>query len=62
MPTYQERDPELIKQLKELFKEPETPEEVDAILRAAGYDPAEVGARMAKFAEKALRQGDRENK
>ena len=39
-----------------IYKEPETPEEVDAYLRAAGYDPAEVGARMQSAAEKALKK------
>ena len=58
MPTYQERDPELVKQLKELLGQPETPEEIDAYLRAAGYDPAEVGARMQSAAEKALKLGN----
>lgn len=44
----------------QLIKEPETPEEVDAILRAAGYDPATVGARMAAVAEKALKKKERD--
>ena len=35
-------------------EDPMTPEEVDAELREAGYDPEEVGARMQAVAERAL--------
>ena len=38
-----------------LFKEPTTPEEVDDFLRVAGYDPEEVGKRLAAVAERTLR-------
>lgn len=33
---------------------PETPEEIDAYLRAEGYDPDEVAARGKAIAEKAI--------
>lgn len=36
------------------FVEPETPEEVDDALRDAGYDPEEIGCRMACVARDAL--------
>jgi len=47
---------DLIRTLVELFDEmdPETPEEVDASLREAGYDPDESGTRMKAAAERAL--------
>ena len=35
--------------------EPETPEEIDAALREAGYDPDELGARIKAAADQALR-------
>lgn len=35
--------------------EPSTQEEVDDFLRVAGYDPEELGQRLAAVAEKALR-------
>lgn len=35
-------------------EDPMTPEEIDAQLREAGYDPEEVGARMQAVAERAL--------
>jgi len=34
--------------------DPETPEEIDAALREAGYDPEEIGAKMKTVAERAL--------
>jgi hypothetical protein len=42
--------------LADLFDEIEleTPEEIDTVLREAGYEPDEVGRRMAAAAQKAL--------
>lgn len=40
---------------------PETPEEVDAVLRAAGYDPDEVGTRMETAAREALERVRKEH-
>lgn len=47
---------DLIHAFSELFDElePETPEEVVSVLRDAGHDPDEVGARMKAVAEQAL--------
>jgi len=47
---------DLVRAFADLFDEiePETPEEIDAVLREAGYDPDEVGARMEAVAERAL--------
>lgn len=44
--------------LSDLFDEipPETPEEVDSVLREAGFDPKKVAAEMKDLAEKVLRQ------
>ncbi len=50
-------DEELARALDELFDEippPKTPEEVDAVLREAGFDPHEVATRMEALAERAL--------
>lgn len=49
---------DLLQVLADLFDEigPETPEEIDATLREAGYDPDQVGARMAAAAERAIAQ------
>ena len=49
-------DQELVQVFADLFDviEPETPEEIDAVLLAEGYDPDEVGLRMQAFAEQAL--------
>ncbi len=49
-------DTELVSAFADLFDEvePETPEEIDDALRDEGYDPDEVGARMAEFAEREL--------
>ena len=49
-------DEELVRVFDHLFDqtEPQTPEEVDAILREAGYDPDEVAARMDEVAQRAL--------
>jgi hypothetical protein len=46
---------ELARALDELFFEflLETPDEVDAILREAGYDPDQVAAEMQTLAERA---------
>jgi hypothetical protein len=51
-----ETSEDLVRALAELFAEdvPKTPEEVDAELREAGYDPEEIGARMQAAAERAL--------
>ncbi|MCZ7570771.1 MAG: hypothetical protein M5U01_19600 [Ardenticatenaceae bacterium] len=49
-------DKELVEAFDALFAEippPETPEEIDAILREASFDPDEVGARMQAAAERA---------
>ena len=54
------RPPETSKDLVEAFAslfdevEPETPEEIDAVLREAGHDPREVATRMKAIAEKAI--------
>lgn len=46
---------ELIHKLAEAFDSIElTPDEVDASLREAGYDPDEVGAKMKAIADKTL--------
>jgi hypothetical protein len=47
---------ELFRAFTDLFNEtePEDPEEVNALLREAGYDPDEVAARMQAIAEQAL--------
>ncbi len=47
---------DLVHAFADLFDEvePETPEEIDAALREAGYDPDNVGARMKAVAERAL--------
>jgi len=47
---------DLVRAFADLFDEiePETPEEIDAVLREAGYDPDEVGTRMKAVAERAL--------
>lgn len=47
---------ELLARMAELFSEIDydTPGEIDEILREAGLDPSEVGARMKDVAEKAL--------
>lgn len=49
-------DKQLVRATADLFDElvPETPEEIDAALREAGYDPDEVGARMKAVAERAI--------
>ena len=49
-------DQDLIQVFADLFDavEPETPEEIDAVLVEGGYDPNEVGSRMQAFAEQAL--------
>lgn len=50
-------DEELVQALVELFDDippPETPEEVDAILREEGYDPDEIAAYFRNVADKAL--------
>lgn len=46
----------LVRAFADLFDEvePDTPEEIDAVLREAGYDPDEIGVRMKAAAEKAL--------
>ena len=52
MGTYEE----LTRVLADLFDEvgPDTPEEVDAVLVEAGYDPDEVGRQMQAIAEQAM--------
>jgi hypothetical protein len=47
---------ELVHTFADLFDEvgPETPEEVDAILREGGHDPDTIAARMKSIAERAL--------
>jgi len=49
-------DEELVRVFDYLFDqtEPQTPEEVDAVLREAGCDPGEVAARMDEVAQRAL--------
>lgn len=39
---------------KSLLIGPETPKEIDTVLREAGYDPDEIGAQMKAAAEQAL--------
>jgi len=48
---------DLVRAFADLFDEvePETPEEVDAALREAGYDPDQVAARMKAVAQEALK-------
>lgn len=52
-----ETSEEFVNALVDLFDEmgPETPEEVEAILREAGYDPVQLAADMQTFAEQALK-------
>lgn len=52
-----ETSEEFVNALTDLFNEigPETPEEVEAILREAGYDPAKLAAEMQAFAEQSLK-------
>lgn len=47
---------ELIDAFTDLFNavEPETPEEIDAVLSESGLDPDDVAARMRAFAQKAI--------
>jgi hypothetical protein len=47
---------ELVRVFDYLFQqtEPQTPDEVDAVLRDAGYDPDELAARVHDVAERAL--------
>jgi DNA-directed RNA polymerase subunit F len=47
---------DLVRAVADLFDEvePETQEEIDAVLREAGHDPDEVAARMKVVAERAL--------
>ncbi len=49
-------DAELMSSINKLFDEvePESPEEIDAILQKAGYDPQQVAARMKAVADNAL--------
>lgn len=49
-------DEELVRVFDHLFDqtEPQTPEEVDAVLREAGYDPDELATRMDEVAQAAL--------
>ena len=51
-----ETSEDLVRAFADLFDEiePETPEEIDAVLCEAGYDPDEIGARMKAVAERAL--------
>ena len=47
----------LVEAFADLFDEqemPGTPEEIDQFLRLCGYDPEEVGKRMAAVAERAF--------
>lgn len=37
-------------------RQPETPEEVDAVLRVAGFDPDEVARKFERIAQCALRE------
>lgn len=52
-----ETSEEFANTLADLFNEtePETPEEIEAILREAGYDPAQLAIEMQAFAEQALK-------
>lgn len=47
---------ELLDALSELFQEtePETPEEVNVLLREAGYDPEQIAAKIKAAAERGL--------
>lgn len=47
---------ELVHAFADLFNEvePETPEEIDAVLREGGHDPDTIAARMKSIAERAL--------
>jgi hypothetical protein len=47
---------ELVHAFADLFDEvgPETPEEIDAVLREGGHDPDTIAARMKSIAERAL--------
>jgi hypothetical protein len=47
---------ELVHAYADLFNEvePETPEEIDAVLREGGHDPDSIAARMKSIAERAL--------
>jgi hypothetical protein len=47
---------ELVHAYADLFNEvePETPEEIDAVLREGGHDPDSIAARMKSTAERAL--------
>lgn len=49
-------DAELMRAINKLFDEiePESPEEIDAILQEAGYDPQQVAARMKAVADSVL--------
>lgn len=51
-----ETSEDLVRAFADLFDEiaPETPEDIDAELREAGYDPDEVAARMRAAAERAI--------
>ena len=51
-----ETSEDLVRAFASLFDElePETPEEIDTVLREAGFDPDELGARMKAAAERAL--------
>ncbi len=53
-----ETSAELVRAFADLFDEvvPETAEEIDAELRAAGYNPEEIGASMQIAAQQALAQ------
>lgn len=52
--TYEDED--LVRVFADLFDEiePQTPEDVDTVLREAGYDPDKIGARIQTLAEQAL--------
>ena len=51
-----ETSEDLVQALADLFDEvePETPEEIDAVLRECGHDPDAVAARMRALAERAI--------
>ena len=53
---------ELLARLTDLIMEcePETPEEVDAYLRDAGYDPDELGARIRKRVDELIVKYEKE--
>lgn len=61
LPSGSERKHHLVSAFADLFDEmgPETPEEIDAELRAAGYNPDEVGQKIAKAAKEALEEAER---